>query len=393
MKHTMRRVGVFLFLIVPGLCLLIVVASWLSNRGLPQEPTTEANLSSAQQARLAEADHLRLRLGEQVWPGWGQAQIPLLVYNQAYAFLSGADAPAQGWRTAPGGERIGNSWERIDEGAWGIYYRAPLPESGETPQAFTVLVGDQWAASLGTREWMRVSLRRQIQADLPPGISQVFPYRVFDAVFFNSEDWYIAALLHEAFHAFQGQVVPGRLVQAEQVLRAQESTYPWDDGDLEAGWQAELDLLAQAMKTQDETAARELAGEFLAQRQARRSAASLTPEQINYEQQREWLEGLAKYVELRIWQAAAESPDYRPVSAMESLPEFYGYQKFEQRWRQEVNQIRRMAGDEGDGRFYYSGMAQAYLLDRLGVDWKTAAFAPDMFLETLLQEAIFTPKR
>lgn len=42
--------------------------------------------------------------------------------------------------------------------------------------------------------------------------------------------------------------------------------------------------------------------------------------------------------------------------------DFDQYQKFDQCWQQETDQIARMASNEGDGRFYYSGMAQAVLL-------------------------------
>ena len=48
----------------------------------------------------------------------------------------------------------------------------------------------------------------------------------------------------------------------------------------------------------------------------------------------------------------------------------------------------RMYYDEGDGRFYYSGMAQAYLLDRLLPGWKQRAFEDGIWLETLLIEAL-----
>jgi hypothetical protein len=47
-----------------------------------------------------------------------------------------------------------------------------------------------------------------------------------------------------------------------------------------------------------------------------------------------------------------------------------------------------MANDEGDGRFYYSGMAQAYLLDRLSPGWKQSAFQPGVYLDELLAAAI-----
>ena len=41
--------------------------------------------------------------------------------------------------------------------------------------------------------------------------------------------------------------------------------------------------------------------------------------------------------------------------------------------------IAMMADDDGDGRFYYTGMAQAVLLDRLLLDWKTHAFEEEVW--------------
>jgi hypothetical protein len=50
--------------------------------------------------------------------------------------------------------------------------------------------------------------------------------------------------------------------------------------------------------------------------------------------------------------------------------------------------MARMAGDEGDGRFYYSGMAQAYLLDRLSPGWKKTALDAGAHLDDLLAAAL-----
>ncbi len=107
---------------------------------------------------------------------------------------------------------------------------------------------------------------------------------------------------------------------------------------------------------------------------------------IDYEQQREWLEGLARYAEMEIWRLAATS-GYQPLPDTVQLPDFDNYAGFNTRWSQEIGQISRMAGDQGDGRFYYSGMAQAYILDRLMPDWKQKAFAADISLENLLMAA------
>ena len=71
-----------------GLILILVTASALSNLGLPQHSTVVETLSQADKIRLAEVQHLRRTVGDAVWPGWGQADIPVITYNEAYAFLA-----------------------------------------------------------------------------------------------------------------------------------------------------------------------------------------------------------------------------------------------------------------------------------------------------------------
>ena len=83
------------------LCLLVVAGSALSNLGLPQRSTTLDHLSELEKARLSEVLHLRSALGDAVWPGWSQADIPLIVYNEQYAFLVGYPDPPAGWLKVP----------------------------------------------------------------------------------------------------------------------------------------------------------------------------------------------------------------------------------------------------------------------------------------------------
>ena len=61
---------------------------------------------------------------------------------------------------------------------------------------------------------------------------------------------------------------------------------------------------------------------------------------------------------------------------------------FRRRLSQEVGQI---AWAKHDTRFYYSGMAQAMILDRLMPGWKSGAFAQDVWLEDLVAEGVRGP--
>lgn len=372
------------------LCLVLTGVSALVNRNLPTESTEVATLSDLEKARLAEFFQVRQEVGNAVWPGWDTAVIPVIVYNEEYAFLLGYADPPAGWVQVPQNSPNGTAWEQVpDELFNGVpYYRQPLPADGSTPQAFTVRVGDQWAASMTTLEWTEISLADQFRSDLPSFLTPVIPYGLLNALFIRGSDGYISLLAHESFHAYQGFTAPEKLMTAETARGNNEPRYPWEDESFQAAWQTELDILAEAIQADSDEAMAELARQFLARRAQRRTAAGLSDELIRYEQQREWVEGLARYVELKIWQQAALDDTYTPVAALQDDDDFSGYGTFNKRWNQEVGQIGRMADDVGDGRFYYSGMAQAVMLDQLLPGWKDQVWEADVFLDDLLAEVV-----
>lgn len=367
------RIRHTLVMLLPGLLLLCMVAaglSALSNLGLPSSSQVVDQLADLEKARLAEAFHLRQTLGGATWPGWGQAHIPVLLWNEEYAFLVWHPTPPAGWVKVPG-----------DTFQSQPYYRRRWSD----PQAFTVLVGDRWVASMSTREWARISLMNQIRKDLPPLLKQIFPYRL--AIPLYTSDWHIIALLHESFHAYQAEVAPARFEDAQRAYR-DEARYWSVDPAMRDAWKAEMDRLAQAVQAPSDVEAAELARQFLVRREQRRRQHGLDPGLVDYERRLEWLEGLAKYVELTIWRQAATAPDYEPLSALADDPDFKGYATFERRWSQEMRQMQQQADREGDTRFYYTGMAQAFLLDRLMPGWKARIMAKDVWLEGLLGEAL-----
>lgn len=371
-----------------GMCLLLTIGFFVINLGLPDHSPSIEKLSEADKIRLAEYIHLREGLGNSVFPGWGEADIPAILYNEECIFLTGYKNPQNGWVKVPAGIRRGGIWELVPDDLFvdEPYYRQRLSDPEITPEAFTVMVGDRWVSSMPTLDWFKISLVNQIKSDLPSFVVPVFPYSLFINQLVSGSDQYISLSAHEAFHSFQGMMAPDKFADAEKANQYSDQ-YPWDDQSLQADWGAELSLLADALRSTDQKRTLELVQQFIVLRTSRRESADLSPEQISYEQHREWLEGLARYAELEIWRQAHES-SYMPLQKTRNIDDFKGYANFEQRWSRELNQFSQMADDVGDGRFYYAGMAQAVLLDRISPEWKTNAFDEGVWLDDLLAIAV-----
>ncbi|MEJ2503901.1 MAG: hypothetical protein P8177_11420 [Gemmatimonadota bacterium] len=343
----------------------------------------------AEQARIAETFHLRAVLGDSVWPGWGDAQNPQIVYNDRYAFLVGYDGePPAGWFREPAHEQLGGPWVRLPDlrVVDRPVYRTELPR-GVSPQAFAVRVGDRWVGSIPTLEWARLSLREEVGRAVPPPLSWIPPYRIIGPLLFRGPQHHVALTLHESFHAFQGQQAPERFAFAEKLTRLEDS-YP-QDGAIKALWEEELAALAEGLESSNGQDAAGCTRQFLELRARRR--ADLGPDLIELERQREWLEGLAKYVEVRTWLLADRTASYQPLDAAQQALAPADYSEADEALGREIAQLRRSAG-QGGTLFYYSGMAQAMLLDRLSPGWKVAAFEEGATLEGLLARAVaFTP--
>ncbi|NSW53770.1 MAG: hypothetical protein HPY85_14810 [Anaerolineae bacterium] len=383
-KHRLRLGWLILGLL--GLVIILIAVINISNARLfAAHQEAKSALQPDEMIEVAEFQHLRQELANTVWPGWGEIDLPVIVYNARYAFLTGMNDPAPGWLRLPQLNALGQAWELAgdESGLIGQYYMQPLNED-VTPQAFTVKVGDTYAASLTTRTWTQEKLVQEIRADFPPIADHLFPFRLFINQLVGSRDQYLTMFAHESFHAFQGTVAEERLLSAERTAPYEE-TYPWDA--VQEDWKAEMEILQEAVSCMDPSDCKVLAQQFLAAREQRREAHWMSPNDISLEQMREWEEGLAKYAELMIWKAADESEAYQPLEAIAALDDFHGYDRFAKKWKREVSQIVLSANQSSISRFYYSGMAQAVLLDTLMPDWKTRVMEEGVFLEDLLRQA------
>lgn len=287
-------------------------------------PPPSPVLTAQDKGLLAEALRLKQALGDEVWPGLGGASIPVIVYNEGYEFLTGPVNPAP----AP-------PWAKVEKDTFAgePYFRRPA----EHPQAFAVDLGEQWAASMTSLETM---MNRKVRIN---------------------PDFYVVLVLHEVFHAFQATVEPARFREANSVY-VLEKSYPAKEPVFAKAWTEEGAILAAALKAKDRDETMDRVKAFLRQRDSRRGALPFNVVTAEYERQLEWLEGLAKYAEIRFYELAA---------TRSKEPAFAAYKPGLAYWTWDFLRLEKQLGaQEGDLRFYLSGMAQARILDRLSPDWK-----------------------
>jgi hypothetical protein len=366
--------GFFLFMVIIGYFAFINLN--FSDRSSPID-----TLSQNELIRLQEVNHLRTTLGNEIWPGFGEQDIPVILYNEAYVFLSGLDATQPGWKTVPFFRQMGSQWSSIGSDSLSRYYRQPIKSSDQIPEAFTVQVGDKYVASMTTKQWTGIKLTQLIKNEIPAFLRPVFPYSVIRSKF--NSDWHISSIIHESFHSFQAEIALERVRSAESA-NTFASSYPWKNPDFREAWHKERMILGTILKTPEEDKFRSLTIEWLRLREQRRghyNDSKLT----NYEQEREWLEGLAKYAEVRSWLLASDPTNYQPLAETSADPDFDHYSGGKKNRNREIKQLQSDL-NFNDTIFYYSGWAQAEILDRLDPNWKLKAFQPSVYLDDLIRE-------
>jgi hypothetical protein len=364
----------------------VIIILVITNIALPKQSKYENHLDSIQKIYIAEYQNLQRKIGESVWPRWGAKNTPVIVYNEYYIFLISYDNPPKGWIKVPQNIQLGIDWEVVDNDIFfgETYYRQKISNINIVPQNFTVKVGDKWVGSLQTYEYSAVAFYNGFKKELPSILKPIFPYRFFWKMIMGTPEDYISALSHEAFHAFQGENNENKFNNAE-FSNAQTDLYPWNNQSNIEGWKDEAKFLMLAYETSNDSLSRLYLNNFLKARDNRRRLAEISDKEALYEKQREWLEGTAKYSELKIGINAALSNDYSPFSSVINLKNFYNYEKRNDFFYKQLAEVSRNIERQDENKFYYSGLIQSLILDRFDKSWKSKALEDDIYLEDLIR--------
>ena len=341
-KRTRRTACLFLFAAVALAPLPTIVAATAS----PPPAQPEAALLE----RLEQFSQVGRQAGEAVWPGWDPTATSLAIFKKnELGLLVGHPSPPSHFR-------------RLD---------APMVSA-------PVFVADSTAGMV------LVNNTRPFAGALTTFVS----YQDFAG---KPAVEALATTLHELFHAYQQRIVPGKLGDIRVVLLGE---YPEFSAQNRALMALEAQLLHEAATAANPQEARRSAAGFLGMRAARRK--KLTPEVARYESGEESSEGLAVYIQLRLFQflprlvaaaaAGASQVSESPLPA--ALDEAASKQALQvaEKWLEPLLHIHRVGGDRE--RFYALGMAQALLLDRFRPGWKKEFETGPQLLDQLLAASV-----
>lgn len=351
----MKRFFSVLFLLFIGCLIVLSVQNyyWLLRL---RDPLVTPELDGTTAEELVLLNRLRSSAGNSIWPGLADVSIPVLLFNNRFEFLTGCPVSGKEWVKLKSDSSEGLT----------VYRRAV-----DNSQAFATKISGCWVASLGVKQQMNREMFWGVRSDLPRLLKPFFPFFLVRI----TDDMHVTSIFHEMFHAFQAITNEGKFYRAEH-SHASLSEYPYSDSLFAALWIKEGKLLYRAVMARNSQELLSVVDSFITLRDYRRMAAGLSDSLILTEKRLEWLEGLAKYAEAKCY-IAASSGDYSEVISFKSSGAY---------WQRELKQrLADLGGNGGDNRFYYSGSAMAFILDRVYPAWKQEVMADTIFLDDLLK--------
>jgi hypothetical protein len=380
-----RRLGGIarkLALVLVGLLALVVVvavAVAVSNRSLPGPLTDTEHLEPLDKARLQEAIRLRSAYGDQAWPGWAKESIPVRLSNGLVDFLVDYRWPPSDWELVTDDDVAGRPY----------YRKLAVQDLSETGAAAAesdidrLMVDGVPVAGLVTKRAMDTFLIQQLAHSVPRLARPFMPYRSM----VQSTEVYVSSMVNSTLQSYFDGHWPERMSEARLAFE-NISGYPFGLPAQLSGWPVEIASLVEAVESPSEADSLAAARRFLATRDTRRQSGELDPWSIHLERQTEWSKGLAMYAELVVWRSASENASDTPVAELAGDPDFDGYGGYSDHWAQVVAVSQSCSRRPCPMRFQYTGMLQAFVLDRHLPGWQARVTGRDVFLEDLVRQAV-----
>jgi hypothetical protein len=329
---------------VCGLGLLL-----LGTAGAPTVGGAQAEVPRRDRVRLAEAIRLADKFGDEVWPGWSDTPMRVLLVTDSTEFLIGHSEPSADFA------RLGYD-SLLKRDVW------------TRPRQFPPTLLATFPAVSGKPTIVIGSAERTDK---------------------SSTGW-VLTLLHEHFHQWQSSRPDYYAGVARLDLARGDTTgmwmldyaFPYDSVPVQQAVRGLAVALEQALDA-PQAARRSALERVVSARETLRGR--LTAADYRYFEFQLWQEGVARFIEYAAARAAAAEPG-KPSAAFESLADYEPYSaaaaEARRGLRRELEQLA--LGRQRRIAFYPLGAATALVLEETRPDWKQAYSRRPFALAALL---------
>jgi hypothetical protein len=306
---------------------LLLATVVLAQTSKPEIPPNDA-------VRIREFYHLAAQLQDGVWPGWSGTPAPLLLVTQDAEFLTHHPSPPKDF------QKIGDD----------LYAR---------PRQFPT------------------ALQATFPAFGPPSIIVIGEPENTEAK--TSTSW-VFTVMHEHFHQLQDgrpgfyQAMNGLgLAHGDNTgMWMLNYPFPYDNPGLGKLFIHLRDLLLAALHEPDLKKFKALGRQYIMARQE--FFTQLSPDDRKYLSFQIWKEGIARYVQIKSAEAAA---NYQPTSEYAALADYETFESYAREARSDtLSELKRADLATWKRVVVYSfGASEGLFLDRLHPEWKQRYFA------------------
>jgi hypothetical protein len=326
-------------------CIFLFFAIIFSAAGVFCQPA--ASIREIDRVRLAEAFRLGDKLSEKVWRNWSRAPFAVLLVTPEHEFLIRHPSPSKDF-TAIGDDKLLKSKIYRRKRQFNPAFLATFPAVGGIS---TIVVGQ------AENTWVKTS------------------------------SFWVITLLHEHFHQLQDSQSGFYTDVAALGLANGDETgmwmlnypFPYRDVKINDEFSALARQLAKALETEKRDGFQAEFDKYIKMRAA--FNALLTEKDYRYLSFQLWKEGTARYTEYEIARRAAQN--YRPSKSFTKLRDYKTYREIADYWRQKtIESLKSMRLEKLEREVVYPfGAAEAMLLDKAGVDWKSRYLSEKFYLD------------
>jgi hypothetical protein len=304
-------------------------------------------ISPVDRTRIIEARRLASSVCDNIWHGWTAAPMAILLVTPDVEFLFAHPKATYDFDLAGDEQQLGGKYyfrKRIFQTG----FLATFPAVNAIP---TIVVGQAENTTMKT-----------------------------------STPW-VVVLLHEYFHAFQYSQSWYYPKTADLGLARGDQTgmwmlnypFPYDSAKIAQQFSVLCKTLSEALKPLPEKDFRKALAAFKSTRT--KFCSMLTPDDYRYFSFQVWQEGIARYTELRVAQAAASH--FQASEKYKQLKDFSPFDMYAKKMndqllidcpRLSLSELKRVA-------FYTYGACEALLMDKVHLGWQKEYFEKPFYIE------------